>query len=173
MNAFTKYYLEYFCLFKWLLLLTNIFKIRMTKSIRNYRSEERKEPTVSILKTYSQSFQEQKLLIHTMNVELNRLKSFRYWPCSFIHPIQLAKQGFFYFNQNDLVQCVFCKVILGQWLSTDTVEGEHKKYSPNCEIHLNKEAAMNIPLPDNKHLAYIHAISDVTGTDICGEMLLI
>jgi len=97
------------------------------------------------LRYYYHSSEEKCEIIYKMKSEANRLKTFRYWPCPYVHPTELAKEGFFYFNQRDCVQCIFCYLIVGQWESTDTVKGEHKRFSPKCPQVLGSYVN-NIPL---------------------------
>jgi len=57
---------------------------------------------------------------------------YRYWRNYNVKPENLAKAGFFYFNLDDQVQCVFCFEILKNWKPRQIPLLEHKKRNPNC-----------------------------------------
>lgn len=67
------------------------------------------------------------------------------WPHKYIKPSKLAKSGFFYVGPFDRVQCVFCKTVLEKWKPNDDVNGEHKRFAPNCPL-LMDAAAENMRL---------------------------
>lgn len=46
---------------------------------------------------------------------------------------KLAKFGFFYTFIADIVQCAFCRIVIGGWDQTDQlVTGRHRVFSPKC-----------------------------------------
>lgn len=47
--------------------------------------------------------------------ENNRIKTFRSWPLNFICKHQLAMLGFIYTEIGDVVKCVFCHVLIGEF----------------------------------------------------------
>lgn len=65
-----------------------------------------------------------------------RLLSFKTWKLSSPTAIDLSKSGFFYTNSFDTVICFCCKLHLGHWKSTDIVQQEHLKFSPDCAFAL-------------------------------------
>ena len=68
-----------------------------------------------------------------------RLKTFiTYPPESAVRPTELAEAGFYYECREDLVRCYRCSVMLGSWVPGDTAWNEHRKFSPNCELVLEK-----------------------------------
>ena len=65
----------------------------------------------------------------------DRLKSFKYWPCSEkILPQQLAKAGLYYTGENDKCRCAWCGQNLFHWDYFDDPLTEHKKYYQNCSF---------------------------------------
>jgi hypothetical protein len=56
----------------------------------------------------------------------------------------LAKSGFYYFNQGDSCQCIYCLIIISDWTETDIPKVEHRKWSPACPFIL-KLPVGNIP----------------------------
>ena len=63
----------------------------------------------------------------------SRLDSFKNWPYSFkLGPIDMAKAGFYYLNQQDIVTCFHCGVTLSNWVSVINIKEEHRKHSPTC-----------------------------------------
>ena len=80
----------------------------------------------------------EKIIKYKMNFEKYRIESFINWPISYISPKALAKNGFYYLGIGDQIKCNFCDIKLHQWKAEDTVEGEHRKHSPYCQILTNK-----------------------------------
>ena len=62
-----------------------------------------------------------------------RLETFFLWPQQ-MRPdkYELAKAGFFYTKEGDVVKCFSCGVTINHWLSTDSPLAEHHKWSPDC-----------------------------------------
>ena len=85
-----------------------------------------------------------------------RIESFKYWPVPYVDVRELARNGFYYYRINnnvqcvlckpDMVKCAFCNVIIGNWEADDSVQGEHKKFSPNCPMVKQKAITNNVPL---------------------------
>lgn len=69
---------------------------------------------------------------HRMRCFEERLHTFRGWPHHFLRPDNLAKAGFRYTKNADLVECEDCGVKIGQWRPNDDPFIEHKKWSGNC-----------------------------------------
>ena len=77
--------------------------------------------------------------------EAARLKTFRMWPStSSVAKEALAKAGFFYFNDGDLVQCVFCLKIAHGWRATHDPTIIHRGLNPRCPFVLGLPVG-NIP----------------------------
>lgn len=83
--------------------------------------------------------------------ESERLKSFDNWTVPFIDKNKLAAAGFVYFNNGDMVQCVFCKVQIGNWSNGDDPLLEHVRMSPCCRF-LMKLPVGNIPINSDSEL---------------------
>ena len=81
-----------------------------------------------------------------MNFEKHRLESFVNWPLSWLKPKDLAKKGFYYTGLGDMVKCNYCGVKLQSWHATDTIEEEHRTFSPNCHL-VQGIRVTNYPLP--------------------------
>ncbi len=80
--------------------------------------------------------------------EPHRLSTFRNWKfCT--NKEDLAKSGFYYFNQGDACQCIYCLIILSDWTETDVPNQEHRKWSNRCPF------VLGLPVGN----------SEITGTD--------
>ena len=63
----------------------------------------------------------------------DRVLSFQNWPIQlYQNKHALASAGFYYTNNSDIVKCFSCGLQLGQWLRSDDVWGQHRKWSPYC-----------------------------------------
>ena len=81
----------------------------------------------------------------SMDKEINRLETFKYWPLSFISPKELAKNGFYYIGVRDRVRCHFCRIGLELWQRTDDVMSEHRRTSPDCRF-IQGYKTKNVPI---------------------------
>ncbi|KAK2587173.1 hypothetical protein KPH14_002922, partial [Odynerus spinipes] len=69
-----------------------------------------------------------------------RLESFANWPISnVVSPERLAKAGFYYLQQADLVECAFCRGIILKWEPGDDPEREHRIHFPNCDFYMRQD----------------------------------
>ena len=67
----------------------------------------------------------------------DRVKTFTHWPIQMVQkPQQLLQSGFYYTGRGDHITCFFCGITLRNWDSTDDVDFEHKKHSPECKFLL-------------------------------------
>jgi hypothetical protein len=82
----------------------------------------------------------EKKMLHN---ELHRLSTFRNWNYA-MSKTELAKSGFYYYNQGDACQCIYCLVIVYAWKDSDVANLEHKKWSPRCPFMLGLPVG-NIP----------------------------
>ena len=57
--------------------------------------------------------------------ESDRLKTFKTWNCSFVDKNLLARTGFFFTGEKDVVKCYFCLLKLGEWERDDDPILEH------------------------------------------------
>ncbi|XP_010180800.1 PREDICTED: baculoviral IAP repeat-containing protein 7 [Mesitornis unicolor] len=72
-----------------------------------------------------------------MLTEEVRLSTFRNWPqYTDIHPEQLARAGFFYSGQGDVVRCFYCGGGVRSWSFGDDPWREHAKWYPGCDFLL-------------------------------------
>lgn len=67
-----------------------------------------------------------------------RLKTFDFWTSTF-PAVKLAKAGFIYSGENDVVVCPSCDVEGFNWLPEDDPLADHMKWSPTCEFFDNNE----------------------------------
>ncbi|NXU96025.1 BIR7B protein, partial [Cettia cetti] len=73
-----------------------------------------------------------------MVTEEMRLSTFENWPRnSNMHPEQLARAGFFYTGQGDVVRCFYCDGGVRSWSLGDDPWREHAKWYPECEFLLH------------------------------------
>jgi hypothetical protein len=63
----------------------------------------------------------------------DRLQSFKQWPKQILpDKYNLARAGFIYTGEGDIVQCFGCSIRVSQWEKTDFPWAEHLKWSPDC-----------------------------------------
>jgi len=63
-----------------------------------------------------------------------RLLTFKDWPLDFINPGDCAATGLFYLHNKDMVQCVYCRGVIGFWEEGDIPAEEHEKHFPLCPL---------------------------------------
>ncbi|CAB3360237.1 Hypothetical predicted protein [Cloeon dipterum] len=51
---------------------------------------------------------------------------------SYVTPLDLAKNGFYYSGDDDNCRCAFCNLEVRGWEAGDTAHGEHTRWNPNC-----------------------------------------
>ncbi|XP_010294730.1 PREDICTED: baculoviral IAP repeat-containing protein 7 [Phaethon lepturus] len=72
-----------------------------------------------------------------MVTEEMRLSTFQHWPqYTDMQPEQLARAGFFYTGQGDVVRCFYCDGGVRNWSFGDDPWREHAKWYPGCEFLL-------------------------------------
>ncbi|KFP55310.1 Baculoviral IAP repeat-containing protein 7-B [Cariama cristata] len=72
-----------------------------------------------------------------MVTEEMRLSTFQNWPqYTDMRPEQLARAGFFYTGQGDVVRCFYCDGGVRNWSFGDDPWREHAKWYPGCEFLL-------------------------------------
>ncbi|KAM6298810.1 baculoviral IAP repeat-containing protein 7 [Aegotheles albertisi] len=72
-----------------------------------------------------------------MVTEEMRLSTFQNWPqYTDMHPEQLARAGFFYTGQGDVVRCFYCDGGVRNWSFGDDPWREHAKWYPGCDFLL-------------------------------------
>jgi hypothetical protein len=65
----------------------------------------------------------------------DRLQSFKNWSKQLIpDKYAMAKAGFIYTGESDVVRCFGCSIRLSQWEKTDDPWVEHLKWSPECSF---------------------------------------
>lgn len=62
----------------------------------------------------------------------NRVKSFSDWSNDNVNPLELARAGFFYIGDKDIVSCYFCHLFICDWEKGDNPLLDHVKASPSC-----------------------------------------
>src|SRR6218665_664576 len=73
-----------------------------------------------------------------MENELVRLASFSGWPDNLnISPIQLARYGFYYCGERNMVTCSKCGIHFDNSTSFDSVVERHRHQSPNCQLPID------------------------------------
>ena len=73
-------------------------------------------------------------ILQRLRMKHQRLRTFQNWPITKPTADELATAGFFYYNDQDRVQCAFCLGIIGQWEVTDNPIEEHARLLPQCEF---------------------------------------
>lgn len=85
------------------------------------------------------------LLFRKLKREAMRFKTYQNWSFTGIQPNILAKAGFYFFNQEKTVQCVFCLGIIWDWDPTHDPFVEHKRHFPTCPFVLGLPVG-NVPI---------------------------
>ncbi|GIY94166.1 hypothetical protein CEXT_43111 [Caerostris extrusa] len=88
--------------------------------------------------------------------EETRKSSFQIWPLWYINPKELARQGFYYRNEKDIVQCIFCQVQIEHWNFNDIPLNRQLDASSECPF-LNNKLVLNKPckkISSNKFIKY-------------------
>ena len=93
--------------------------------------------------------------------ETSRFQTFRNWPLRSITPADLANAGFIYTGRGDLVQCVFCEGIVGNWEDEDFPITEHRALYPACPFIRGQDVG-NISLQNSATLGVPGSSSDLT-----------
>lgn len=86
------------------------------------------------------------------------------WPHDFIQPAALAKVGFFWKKQGDLVKCVFCKIEISRFEAGDQALSEHIRWSPNCPL-LRRRPTNNVPI----NATELNELLPAASYDVCGS----
>lgn len=106
-----------------------------------------------------------------LNFEQERLNTFTdKWKIPYIEPKALAKNGFYYIESqdNDCVQCNFCKIMLYKWEEKDDVVMEHYRASPDCIFLKQHISTANISIGSAEELNNLLApIRFIDHTKLC------
>ena len=94
-----------------------------------------------------------------------RLRSFQVgnW-CYDIDPVDLAECGFYYLQNQDRVQCVYCEIVLDGWNRGDDPLREHLRHSPRCNFIAGYDVK-NIPIRSDPVRGPGRRLP---ATDVCG-----
>lgn len=69
-----------------------------------------------------------------------RLRSFVNWPIpSIVSPERLAESGFYYLQQADMVECVFCRGVVMKWEPGDDPDRDHRIHFPHCNFYMYRD----------------------------------
>lgn len=74
-----------------------------------------------------------------------RLQTYINWPNTGILKSTLARAGFVYSGQDDVVICPFCKVEGYRWEANDNPMDDHRVWSPNCPFLGNNSEGSQAP----------------------------
>jgi hypothetical protein len=126
-------------------------KIEETKTHVSFTAEARMQHLVSTghpaVLTYLQN-------------ERARLKTYKNWPHKKPAAKCLAHAGFFYFDQGDLVQCVYCQGILSDWQKRDNPMDVHKHHFAHCPF-INELPLVNYGTTEYIACCMEHSMSDI------------
>ena len=62
----------------------------------------------------------------------NRIETFQDWKNENVNPLDLARAGFFYVGDRDIVSCYFCDLLVCDWEKGDDPLLDHAKNSQSC-----------------------------------------
>ena len=75
-----------------------------------------------------------------------RLRSFQVGNWSYdVDPVEMAEAGFYYLQNQDRVQCIYCEIVLDGWHAEDDPLLEHARHSPRCSFIVGNDVK-NIPI---------------------------
>jgi len=113
----------------------------------------------------------------SLRFEKVRLETFIDWPIKWLHPAELAADGFYYLRTADHCACIFCRGIIGVWESGDTPRKEHHRHFPHCPF-IRGQPVGNVPITHGNTLPswsswssrenIPHQINQIIDIDICG-----
>lgn len=87
-----------------------------------------------------------------MNVEEQRLRTFRDWPGNAaVESNRIAQAGFYFTGPGLKVTCFSCGCHISEWNYGDQVMTRHRIISPNCAFVRDPAASGNIPLTVNRN----------------------
>lgn len=75
-----------------------------------------------------------------------RLSTFFHWKRPDIDHKMLARYGFFYSGEDDLVKCTFCMIEVRDWLPEHNVLQRHIQLKPNCCLIRRCPTMANVPI---------------------------
>ncbi|XP_034949209.1 baculoviral IAP repeat-containing protein 7 [Chelonus insularis] len=89
-----------------------------------------------------------------------RLSSFQNWPSTAAaSPESLARAGFYYLQQEDMVQCVYCKGIMRMWEPGDDPDTEHRIGFPDCDFYTHQDCNSAVTTMEKEKLANVTLLS--------------
>ncbi|XP_008554578.1 baculoviral IAP repeat-containing protein 7-B isoform X1 [Microplitis demolitor] len=119
-------------------------------------SDDRAQPTTSF------PVQSQNPRIEYGTYE-QRLRSFENWPASSnVTPESLARAGFYYLQQEDMVECVYCRGIMRMWEPGDDPFNEHRKGFPQCDFFNHQDSNSALTTEEKEELAKVKLLSGTT-----------
>ena len=83
--------------------------------------------------------------VEDLKFEIYRIHSFIDWPISWLSPLKLAADGFYYLRKDDHCACIFCRGIVGGWEEGDDPRTEHSRHFSHCRF-IQGFAVGNVPL---------------------------
>jgi hypothetical protein len=95
--------------------------------------------------------------------EVDRRKTFKYWPVPFMDVNQLAAAGFSFTNRGDVVRCAFCELEVGHWEKGDDAIKNHQRWSLSCAF-VKGLFVGNIPALPNTSQQQPSSNNDVCGS---------
>nr|BDV49836.1 MAG: baculoviral IAP repeat-containing protein [Penaeus semisulcatus pemonivirus] len=110
----------------------------------------------------------------SLRFETARLETFIDWPVKWLHPSELAADGFYYLRTADHCACIFCRGIVGKWEPGDTPRREHHLHFPHCPF-IRGQPVGNVPISlgniSSSRLSQENTPYDINqdvNIDICG-----
>ncbi|XP_012264181.2 baculoviral IAP repeat-containing protein 7 [Athalia rosae] len=95
--------------------------------------------------------------------EAQRLRSFVNWPVSnIVTPESLAKAGFYYLQQADMVECAFCRGVVMKWELGDDPDREHRIHFPSCDFYLHQDDEETVTTEKQVELGNVKLTSGTT-----------
>ncbi|CAG0914368.1 unnamed protein product [Notodromas monacha] len=112
-------------------------------------------------------------VLRKLKRESVRLRTFQRWSSPLVMPEDLARAGFFYFNDSDRVQCVFCLGIIHQWERGDVPMEQHREHFPRCPFVIGLPVG-NLPIRESRNEPPVYTpVPQVPGgIDVVGSQSL-
>lgn len=93
-----------------------------------------------------------------MNVEEERLRTFRDWPGNAaVESSRIAQAGFYFTGPGLEVTCFSCECQISEWNYGDQVMTRHRSISPNCAFVRDPRSSGNIPLSNDRRTSQTYS----------------
>lgn len=94
--------------------------------------------SASVSSFHSLSFSDEVMSCAEFELEvdavLKRFLTFKNWPLHDVDPLELARAGFAFIGEKDIVQCSYCEGRIGSWTRSDVPLRVHDRFYHYCPL---------------------------------------